>query len=114
VFEAGGQAALGQDEHQGTESQRLGETRVVEAHADPRLAQHEPETEEDQQTGQPHPVRQPRGHDGRDHHDGTDQQQRVEVGGVHGSAPAPSARGPETSRSVHRVSPRAALTTVNS
>ena len=66
VLPVGGQAALGEDQHEGTEAEGLGEPRVVEPDADAVLAEREAEPEEDEQRGQAKAVRQPGRHDGRD------------------------------------------------
>ncbi len=66
VLPVGGQTALGQDQHERGEPERLGEARVVEPDAEPALAERQAEPEEDKQGGKAEAVRQPGGHDGRE------------------------------------------------
>ena len=58
----GGEAALGQDEDERREPERLGERGVGELDAQHRLAEHHPDAEVEQQRGQA----EPHGHPDRD------------------------------------------------
>ena len=62
VRPAGGEAALGQDEDERGEPERLGERGVGELDAQHRLAEHDPDAEVEQQRGQA----EPHGHPDRD------------------------------------------------
>ena len=72
-----GQTALGQDDHQGPEAERVGQLGVVEV--DPGLAQQHADAQEEQQGRQPEAGAESGGQDRHDDHDGADQQDQVEV-----------------------------------
>src|SRR5690606_6669091 len=75
----GGQATLGQDQYQRPEAERVGQAGVVELQPQHRVAHQHAEAEEEQQRGETDPGAEPGGDDRRDHHDGPDQQDSVEI-----------------------------------
>ena len=80
---AGGQAAFGDDQHEPGQPQLLGQAGVVEPDTEPRLAQGQTETQEQQQAGQADAMSDPCGDDRSDHHARADQQDEAQVGRRH-------------------------------
>jgi hypothetical protein len=81
---AGRQPALGQDQHQRAEPQRLRQRGIIEPDTNARLPQSQPQAQEKEQSRQADSVRYPGRHDRREHHYGADQQDETKINGRHG------------------------------
>ena len=88
----GRQAALGQDQHQRAETQRLRQPGIIEPDARACLAQSQAQAQEHQQARQADPVRRPGRGDRHEHHDGADQQDETKVACRHGRLRSPCRR----------------------
>ena len=79
VAPLGGQSALGQDDHQSGEAERLGQVGVLELDPETRSPITIPSTRNSSSDGQPDPRADPGGDDRRDQHRSTHQQDGVDV-----------------------------------
>jgi hypothetical protein len=81
---AGRQPALGQDQHQRAEPQRLRQRGIIEPDTNAGLSQSQPQAQEKEQSRQADSVRHPCRYDRREHHHGADQQDETKINGRHG------------------------------
>jgi hypothetical protein len=82
-FPARGEPTLGEDQHQRSPTDRLGERGVGELDAQHRLPEQDPDPEVEQQRGQPDPHRDPHGEHPEQHHGGHDTERDLQARHAH-------------------------------